>query len=176
MAQKILGVDIYAVATSTPANEPGIVVEVPVGGGDPDTTVAVANTVQAFPGALVRYVLATGTITAGNSIKIDTAAAAGVRSYSVTNTTAVTDRVEGVALVSAVVGQYFWAVTEGGVKKANVANAATAGTNIAASATAGRLGAVEPTTTATIVAQQSGKIGHVLFQEATNNIATIVLR
>ena len=172
MANKLLGIDIFAAATTTAAHEKGVTADVPIGGNAP--TVSTGATVSLDGGGEVRYVLASGTITAGDAVKIDLTAAVADRSYSVNRTAAVTDKVEGIALVSAIAGQFLFVATKGVVTGANVATAVAAGEAIGASASAGRLDAVAEGTAANLEAYVGGRRGVNLIV-AASNLSTVYL-
>src|SRR5262245_8216045 len=92
-----------------------------------------------FTGNTIKYAQATGTIAAGDAVRIDFAATAANRRFSVVSTTAVTNVFEGYALAAATANQFLWIVTKGFAGSVKVLNAGVAGSVLAASATAGTL-------------------------------------
>lgn len=147
MSEKILGINVLEVATTTPTQELGVTVEDPRGGQGTITktyypngiTTLTTETVVYSPGAKFKYCIANGTITAGDAVQVDVTGTAGQRHATVIRTSAVDQSVEGVAMVSATSGQYLWVQIAGYYKNANVATAAAAGDVLGGSATAGRL-------------------------------------
>src|SRR5262245_46069271 len=116
MAMKLLGIDLLRV-TTVAENELGIIVE-DVRGGSDELTIAPTQPFPVGGSATVdgpavatvysnrysasgkfRYVRADETVTSGDAVMIDVAATAAVDSFSVTPVTAITDAVEGIAIV-----------------------------------------------------------------------------
>ena len=147
MSMKLLGVNLAEVPSTTAMHELGLTVEDPRGGQGTTTYTWYPNgqatvttvTYNYSPGSCFKYCKALGTITAGDSVKLDVTATQAERFASVIRTAAVDESIEGVALASATTGQYLWVQIGGNYKSANVATAAAAGDVLGGSATAGRL-------------------------------------
>jgi hypothetical protein len=155
MSNKLLGIDIYDVST-TPRNEPGIIVSDPRGGsGGPilikqfiDDPVPIIK--EYAPDGEYKYVRATSAVAIGDSLKLDTAATD--EPAGVTPTTAITDALEGIAHIAIASGSYGWITVRGRVPSQTAATATVAlrygakmtaahaaGSSLAPSATAGSL-------------------------------------
>lgn len=152
MSNKLLGVNIYEVPSTTPTQELGLTVEDPRGGqgqvsytwfpnGIPSTATVTYNY---GPGATLKYCIANGTITAGDAVVLDVTGTAGQRHATVIRSSAVDQALEGIAIASATSGQYLWVLIRGYYKSANVATAAAAGDVLGGSATVGRLATATP--------------------------------
>lgn len=154
--QKLLGIDLTATPSTTAAHELGIevddvrgaqgVVTYPWYPNGQQSTATV--TYNYAPSSRFRYVKAGGTITAGNAVRIDFTAAHTSPDYArqntVIETSAADQQIEGIAMSSVTVGQYFWIMIHGFYRTANVATAAAAGDVLGSSSTAGRLATATP--------------------------------
>jgi len=124
MATTLTGINATQVDT-TAQFTPGIECE------DPRTVTLMGNT--------IKYIQATGTITAGDAVQIDVTATAANRRFSVIRTSAVDQVLEGIANASMTANQFGWITVKGFFTNANVVTGAAAGAVLGTSATAGRL-------------------------------------
>jgi len=127
-AQKMLGVNVNNVDTS------------PYNGPNQNVPHVLGTEVIGNDGALYRYVLATGTITAGQALQMDTASASVPN--AVKPTSAVNQSVAGIAPIAIASGSYGWIVVQGPVSAASVATSTAAGAALGSSSTAGQLSTI----------------------------------
>ena len=177
MAQKLLGIDLFRAASSTPTNEPGIVADDVRGKSGTITyfdPIAGANVTRRYsPDGSYKYVLANGTITAGDAVRLDFTATAGTRQYTVVRTSAADQSIEGIAMVSAIAGQYLWIQIAGVFYNANVVTAVAAGSVLNTTATAGRLD-VATASAANAYATACGRGVRTLIV-AASNLADVII-
>ena len=157
---KMLGVDINLTPSTTQQHELGMIVD-DVRGGEQDLTytyylngVLTAVTVRKkyAPGARFKYVKFNGTVAAGDSVKLDTSVAAGLRDATVIQSAAVDEISEGLAVAAASAGMFGFIQIKGRFFDANVATAANVGEIVMPSATAGRLAKATPSATNALAA------------------------
>lgn len=142
MSHKLLGIDPFKAAQTTPEHELGVIVRDVKGGQGSISFKEVidgATITRTFsPDAEYKYVRATGTIAANDWVILDTAQTD--EPAAVVATSAVNQSIEGCACVAMTSGQYGWIQVRGRVPAANAT--ANAGEQLGTSATGGRLTAV----------------------------------
>lgn len=176
-----LGINVLETPSTTPSMPLGIEVEDPRGGqgqvsytwypnGIPTSTTVTFNY---SAGAKFKYCKAAGTITAGDSVKLDVTATQNERHATVIRSDAVDEALEGIAMMSVTVGQHLWVMVKGWYKGANVATAAAAGDVLGGSATAGRLATATPSA-ANAYATAVGK-GFRAMSAGASNLADVLI-
>lgn len=163
MSIKKLGIDLARACSTTQLHELGMEVTDPRG-GEQDLTytqylngVGTAITVRKkfAPNACYRYVKFLGTVTAGDACRKDVTATAAIRDATAIRTSAADQVLEGIAVLSAISGQFGWLQFKGRFYDANVADASAAGDVLGSTSTAGRLGTPTPSATNALAAAAS---------------------
>jgi len=121
-----------------------------------------------FAGNTIKYVQANGAITAADAVKIDFAATAANRRFTVIRTAAVSDRLEGIANVTLASGQFGWITVNGFFPNASNLNAGVAGSTLAPSATAGALTISPSAAVADAIVVAGGRRAFALVTPTTN--------
>jgi hypothetical protein len=167
---KLLGIDLFRAAETTPRHEPGASFEDVRGKSGTLTFFDPASnsniTRRYAPSGRYRYVKATGTISAGDAVQLDVAASVAERDFSVIRTTAADQAWEGIAMVAAVAGQFLMIQTAGRYYNANVATPA-AGDILGTTTTAGRLGTLVASA-ANALAAATGRSARCITAAASN--------